>query len=116
LRLALEFTYESESVFESLVLGLTKRLVLIAATVADAADYLGSWDFGIAVVGLSGLVSCRLVQQGDRQAAPYSEEDYRHTVRVTYERLVKDPDSIVEDLTGQLNRALGGSAPIPKPQ
>jgi hypothetical protein len=107
----------TESIFESLILGLTKRLVLIAATVADTADYLGPWDFGIAIVGLSGLVSLRLVQRGDTWAAtPYSEEDYRETVRATHERLVKDPDSIVEGLTGRLNRALGGSAPIPKPQ
>src|SRR5213078_2192897 len=37
-----------ESVFESLILGLTKRLVLIAAVVAETADYLGQWDLGIA--------------------------------------------------------------------
>jgi hypothetical protein len=107
----------TESVFESLILGLTKRLVLIATTVADTTDYLGSWDFGIAVVGLSGLVSWRLVQRGDAWAAtPFSEDDYRQTVRVTYERLVKDLDSVVEDLTGRLNRALGGSALIPSPR
>jgi hypothetical protein len=107
----------TEAVFESLILGLTKRLVLIAVTVAETADNLGPWDFAIAVVGLSGLVSCRLVQRGDNWAAtPFSEPGYRETVRATHERLVKDPDSIVEDLTGRLNRALGGSAPIPKPQ
>jgi hypothetical protein len=107
----------TEAVFESLILGLTKRLVLTAATVADTTDYLGSWDFGVAAVGLSGLVSLRLVQRGDMWAAtPYSDQDYRQIVRATHERLVKDPDSIVEDLTGQLNRALGGSAPIPRPQ
>ena len=49
----------------------------------------------------------------DLGAEPFSENDYRQTVRVTYERLVKEPDSIVEDLTGRLNRALGGSAPVP---
>jgi hypothetical protein len=107
----------TESVIESLILGLTKRLVLIAATVAETADHLGSWDFGLAVTSLLGLPSWRLVQRGDLWAAtPFSEGDYRETVRVTYERLVKDPDAIVEVLTGRLNRALGGSAPIPSPQ
>jgi hypothetical protein len=105
-----------ESVFETLILGLTMRLVLIAAVVAETADYLGQWDLGIAVTGLRGLVSSRLVRRGDMWAAtPFSEDDYRQTVRVTYERLVKEPDSIVEDLTGRLNRALGGSALVPKP-
>jgi hypothetical protein len=105
-----------ECVIDGLVLGLTKRLVLAATTVAEATDYLGQWDFGIAVTGLRGLVSLRLVQPGHGYlAAPFSEDDYRQTVRATHERLVKDPDSVVESLTGRLNRALGGSAPIPQP-
>jgi hypothetical protein len=28
--------------------------------------------------------------------------------------VVKDPDGIVADLTGRLNRGLGGSAPVPQ--
>ena len=104
-----------ECVIEGLVIGLTKRLVLVAGTIAATTDWLGSWDFGIAVTGLRGLVSLRLVQHGqDWLAAPFSEEEYRETVRATYERVVKDPDGIVTDLTGRLNRALGGSAPIPQ--
>jgi hypothetical protein len=35
-------------------------------------------------------------------------------VQATYERVVKDPDAVVADLTSRLNRALGGSAPIPQ--
>jgi hypothetical protein len=104
-----------ECVIEGLVIGLTKRLVLVAGTIAATTDWLGSWDFGIAVTGLRGLVSLRLVQHGqDWPAAPFSEEEYRETGRATYERVVKDPDGIVTDLTGRLNRALGGSAPIPQ--
>jgi hypothetical protein len=99
--------------FEPLILGLTKRLVLTAATVAEATVYLGQWDFGVAVTGLRDLVSWLLMQHIGWERTPFSDEDYRETARVTYERLVKDPDSIVEELTGPLNRALGGSAPIP---
>jgi hypothetical protein len=96
-----------------LILGLTKRLVLTAATVAEATVYFGQWDFGVAVTGLRDLVSWLLIQHIGWERTPFSDEDYRETARVTYERLVKDPDSIVEELTGPLNRALGGSAPIP---
>jgi hypothetical protein len=102
-----------ECAFESLILGLTKRLVLAAATIAETAVYFGQWDFGVAVTGLRDLISWRLMQRIGWERPPFSEENHRETVRVTYERLVKDPDSIVEELTGQLNRALGGLAPIP---
>jgi hypothetical protein len=45
---------EVECVFETVIIGLTKRLVLVAQVVADTTGYLGSWDVGIAVTGLRG--------------------------------------------------------------
>jgi hypothetical protein len=106
---------DGECVIDGLVIGLTKRMVLVAETIANTTEWLGSWDFGIAVTGLRGLTSLHLAQhQQEWLAAPFSEEEYRETVRATYERVVKDPDGIVTDLTGRLNRALGGSAPIPR--
>jgi hypothetical protein len=102
-------------VIDGLIIGLTKRIVLVAETIANTTGWLGSWDFGVAVTGLRGRTSLRLAQHAQEYlAAPFSESEYRETVRATYERLVKDPDSIVADLTGRLNRALGGSAPIPQ--
>jgi len=104
-----------EYVIDGLIIGLVKRIVLIAETVATTMGWLGSWDFGVAVTGLHGRTSLRLAQHGQEYlAAPFSEEGYRETVRATYERVVKDPNAIVADLTGRLNRALGGSAPIPQ--
>jgi hypothetical protein len=102
-------------VIDGLIIGLTKRLVLVAETVANTTDWLGSWDFGVAVTDLRGLTSLHLAQHGqDYLATPFSEHQYQETVRATYERVVKDPDAIVMDLTGRLNRALGGAAPIPQ--
>jgi hypothetical protein len=102
-------------VIDGLIVGLTKRLVMIAETIASTTGWLGSWDFSVAVTGLRGLTSLRLAQHGQEYlAAPFSEAEYRETVRATHERLIKDPDSIVADLTGRLNRALGGSTPIPQ--
>jgi len=68
----------------------------------------------IAITRLRGCQSARLRQEG-LEGTPFSEDDYRQTVRVTHERLANEPDSIVEDLTGRLNRALGGTAPVPRP-
>jgi hypothetical protein len=104
-----------ECVTDSLVIGLTKRLVLIAETIATTTGWLGSWDFGIAIKRLRGLLSLRLVQHGQQYlATPFSEEDYQEMLRATGERVIKDADGIVADLTGRLNRALGGSAPVPQ--
>jgi len=105
---------QSEFANEAVILGLTMRMVLIASVIAETTRYLGSWDFGIAITRLRGCQSDRLRQEG-WEGTPFSEDDYRHSMRVTNERLVKEPDSIVEDLTGRLNRALGGSAPVPQP-
>ncbi len=105
---------QSEFAIEAVILGLTKRVVLIAGVIAATTRYLGSWDFGIAITRLRGCQSDRLRQEG-LEGTPFSEDDYRQTVRVTHERLANEPDSIVEDLTGRLNRALGGTALVPRP-
>jgi hypothetical protein len=81
-----------------------------AAIVADAADFPGRWDLGIAVIGLWGL---RRYQAGIfRLAEPYSEDDYRQTTRATYEQLSQEPDLVVEQLTGRLHLGLGGGPSI----
>jgi hypothetical protein len=103
-----------EIVMELVILGLTKRLVVAAATVADTTDFLGSWDLGIAVIGLGGLRSSRLMASGQTWlATPFSENEYRQATRSTGEQLTQQPDSVVDELTGRLNRGLGGAAEIP---
>jgi Schlafen, AlbA_2 len=99
-----------EIVMDLVIVGLTKRLVMAAATIADTVGFLGSWDLGITVIGLRGLRRHR-VGAFDWDAAPYSE-DYRQTTRATHEQLTQRPDSVVEELTGRLHRGLGGGEAI----
>jgi Schlafen, AlbA_2 len=98
-------------VMDLVIVGLTKRLIMAAATVADTADFSGSWDLGIAVIGLGGLRRHR-TGSFPSDEVPYSEHDYRQTTRATHERLTQQPDSVVEDLTGRLHRGLGGGPEI----
>jgi hypothetical protein len=98
---------------EGVILGLTKRVVLIATVVAETTSYLGAWDFGIAITNLRGRQSLSVVQTG-WEATPFSDDGYRQTTRATWKQLTTDPDAIVAELTGRLNRALGGAAPIPQ--
>jgi hypothetical protein len=108
------FAEPLEIAMELVIVGLTKRLVVGAATIADTADFLGSWDLGIAIIGLGGLWSSRLVASGQSwAAAPFSESEYRQATRATGERLGQEPDSVVEELTGRLTRGLGGALEIP---
>jgi hypothetical protein len=58
-----------EVAMELVILGLTKRLVVAAATVAETTDFLGSWDLGIAVIGPGGLWSSRIVASGSSWGA-----------------------------------------------
>jgi hypothetical protein len=104
-----------EFVMDTPIVGITKRLILVANVVADTTGFLGGWDFGVAVTNFRGRTSFRLGQaHQDYAAVPYSKDHYRHTVRVTYERLMKDPDGIVEELVGQLGRGLGCPITIPQ--
>jgi hypothetical protein len=98
-----------EIAMEMVILGLTKRLVMAATTVADSVEFSGSWDLGIAIIGLGGLWSSRLVAAGSWELTPFSDAGYRQTTRATQERLTQAPDLVVEELTGRLNRALAGT-------
>jgi hypothetical protein len=59
-----------EIVMDLVIVGLTKRLVMAAVAIADIADFSGSWDLGIAVIGLGGL---RRSQPGFGIAPPDSD-------------------------------------------
>jgi len=98
-----------EIAMEMVILGLTKRLVMAATTIADSVEFSGSWDLGIAIIGLGGLWSSRLVAGGSWDVTPFSDVDYRQTTRATQERLTQAPDLVVEELTGRLDRALAGT-------
>jgi len=99
--------------FETLVLGLAKRLVLACGIVADVMGYWGQWDFGIFLSPLTGVVSYRL-HRGMRGTIPYSGSDYRETTSASHSELLNEVDSIVYRLCGRLNRALNkGVTPIP---
>jgi hypothetical protein len=94
-------------VFEVIVMGLAKRIVVAALEVSNAMQYLGSWDLGLAVEGLRGCVSYELSERRfGGTAVPYSADEYRRVLRVTVEDMERGVDSVVRGLTGSLNRTL----------
>ena len=95
-------------VLDGLVIGLTRRVVVCASVIAEAAAYRGPWLLGLAVTNLRGALSWHLVQDFAGSALPYSETDYLETIEVPYDALVSDVDTLVHRLYGRLDRALTG--------
>jgi hypothetical protein len=95
-------------VLDALVIGLTRRMVVCAQVLADAAEYQGPWLFGLAVTNLKGAMSWHLVQTFDGVAIPYSETDYFETAEASYEILMADLEGLILRLCGKLDRALTG--------
>lgn len=94
-------------ILEVLVLGLTKRTLLVALTVGRAMGYVGQWDIGLAVTGIRG---CRSYAASQNLFAgggtPFSENEYRQLSTATTAELERDIDAAVRRLTGRLCRAL----------
>jgi hypothetical protein len=105
------------AVVDALVSGLTKRVVLSAASIAGSTQFLGSWDFGVAITRLRGTVSWETFDTFGMWSTPrYSEDNYRETTRATYEEITQEPTRVVSRLLGRFRRAFGtDSLPLPGP-
>lgn len=103
-RASAEIGDHKKVVFEELIVGLSKRVILTAKSVADAAGYYGSWDFAVAITNLHGALSFELTRHGG--GTPYSGVEYRSSARTTYQQLSEDPNSVVNALVSLLGRGL----------
>lgn len=99
---------EARVLFMDLVAGLTWRLVRAALTVAETAQYYGSWNLGVALTNLRGVQawSPRAI---NRYPTLYSEDEYRQTRQVTYEQLAGGRQGVLDQLVGRLARSLSAS-------
>jgi hypothetical protein len=96
--------------------GLVKRVLLAAFAIARDVDYLGSWDFDVAIAPLRDRISgTGLLASGGfpgRISTPvYSEEGYGAATSATWEELEIGVDVAHRALMGRLNRAFGGRHP-----
>ena len=104
-------TARSESgkrwIIDSMILGLTYRTVTLAASISSQARLVGSWDIGVAVMGLTGAFSYLYSQAVLGGGTPYIEESYRATTRASAEEMGAAPGRVVERLLGRFARGLG---------
>jgi hypothetical protein len=91
---------------DSLVLGLTGRMISLAHLVGSAIGFLGSWDFG---VGVTGLENARLfVRHGFNMGPVYTQPSYTATTRASTVEIEAGAGPILKRLLRRLMRAVGG--------
>jgi hypothetical protein len=108
--------------WETLLSGLTWRMLLIAALITEATRYVGNWDIGFALTNAYGIASFPYgqIRMGGRSLGiadvriPFAASEYRATTEATYAEVTENRYAILERLLGRLNRALNdGSIPLP---
>ncbi|MEV2221786.1 hypothetical protein AB0E01_18175 [Nocardia vinacea] len=98
----------AEVVFETLILGHTKLLVRLTATVSQSFGFTGSWRFGLLLTGLRGANRSSSVTTSSPATPrrtpnlPMNEPLKRRPVD-----LINDPRATVKHLVGPLWQSLG---------
>lgn len=112
-RISDSYLTDQPVIFEELILGETRRVVLVAANLAREVGYFGSWGFAVGVTNTKGAVSywSRMLLTPGRR---YSEQAYMNGAVTTFEEMEQDPNAVVRSLLGMFNRALNDDmVPIP---
>lgn len=101
--------------FEVLLVGLTWRVLLTAASISAETGYVGNWDFGVALTNAYGIASHALSQRTFREATlPFAADNYRAVTQATYAEITENRHPVLERLLGRLNRALNDDVlPLP---
>lgn len=96
---------ETRVFFERIVVGVTHQFLGVARGLSEATAFIGSWDFGLAVVNMAGTVSWEGSQAFVSMPATYGGRTYQSTTRATVVELEQRPQSVAERLAGRLCRA-----------
>ncbi|MEV6927568.1 ATP-binding protein [Dactylosporangium sp. NPDC051485] len=94
-------------VYENALFFLTLDLVRFIDALSREAGYAGNWLFGIHLDRMAGKISANLANSSSLNLAPYDDDHYRHTVRVSARRLPHDAPVVVDQLLRPLFRNLG---------
>lgn len=99
----------NQALFEDLVPGLSRQAIAIAAAVARATNYGGTWLCGVAATGIAGLPA--YFKGGSsmlgEHAVPSDVPVYRRTTTASTFELQNEPWVVAERLCGRYTRMLG---------
>lgn len=96
-------------VFESIIAGNLASFLALMGSLYRDAGYLGPIDLGVAVIGLQGAHSSRLLAGHGffMDSHAYLADEYRRTARVNAAEL-DDPERVAMQLVGRLVQATDG--------
>jgi hypothetical protein len=96
-----------EFAFEALVGGLTMRVLRIAANIADATGFWGTWNLGLAITDSKGKYSWLRAESHFYEGTPYTAAKYLAFTRASTEELSDLPGDVATRLVGRFLRAFG---------
>ena len=98
----------AQVLFAVMIPVLTRRVLSIAAAVADHCGYQGPWLLGVAATGIAGQAAWTegygLGYSNTRLAQ--DQDDYRATTTASYAELTQTPGAVTSRLVGRLLRSL----------
>ncbi|WP_245721079.1 AlbA family DNA-binding domain-containing protein [Nocardia pseudovaccinii] len=101
-------TFTSNAIFETLIVERADLLVRLAALVAHAYEFAGTWRFGLVLTGTRDATSYTLnADPLAPHSEPYFADSYEHTAETALLDLVHDPRDTVKTLVAPLIRGLG---------
>ena len=92
---------------DGLALAYAMRVVKWAEEIAKATGYRGSWGFGIACVGIEGLVSYEVTKNFGASGTEYDRDTYEKVTLAPLAEIQDAPGRVVNRLVGQFLRGTG---------
>jgi Putative DNA-binding domain len=101
-------------VMERIVIGHTDLVVRLAGLVAQYG-FNGSWQFGIAVAGLTNTRSYALSNDAryDEELPVHTNHIYKNATTATLNEILSSPQSVVRQLVSRLLRSVGSNGKFP---
>ena len=97
-------------ILASVVIGLVRSTLALAAALGDEAGYLGGWNVGIALEDIGGAVDYDLQRRGARHTRAYTDSSYQRTTTASTGELVDAPGTVAGRLLLPLLRTLDAAA------
>jgi hypothetical protein len=95
---------------DGIALAYAIRVVQWTKEIATATGYRGSWGYGLACVGIEGLVSHEFYKNLMESGNPYDRDNYERVTTAPLQEIEDSPTAIVNRLVGPFLRGIDTAA------